>query len=208
MTARARAMRTETKESAKWRSGRRRERIVPTRPSGREGKKAKLLCDHEGVATERQGHVMLPSSPGTALEVIESQLPLQVLIDALGAPPLLENADHLLGAELPRDVYEREVRGLRLALGPLDDQVLLDSVDSDTPASESGLKCVATSFAPGDATERFLRECLCNLGHLLGRTFPTARVELRHRGVAMDRHRVRQPHPSEPGPELPDHPVR
>src|SRR5262249_54988292 len=122
MTARAIAMRTVMKESAKWRSGRRGERVVPTRPSGREGKMAKLLGDDECVATEREGDVMVPPAPASAFEVVEPQLALHVLVHALGAPTLLEDADHLLGAELAGNDHEREVRRLGLALGPLDDQ--------------------------------------------------------------------------------------
>ena len=77
---------------------------------------AKLLGDHEGVATEREGDVVVPPAPAAAFEMVEPQLPLHVLVETLGAPALLEDANHLLGAELSGDRRQREVGGLGLAL--------------------------------------------------------------------------------------------
>ena len=52
------------KESAKWRSGRARERTVGTRPGGRGGKSAEALGDDEGVATEHDRDVVMPTCKG------------------------------------------------------------------------------------------------------------------------------------------------
>jgi hypothetical protein len=86
MTARAMATRTVMKESVKCRSGRRCERSSRRAPRAVRGKKAKLLGDDEGVATEREGDVMIPSTPASTFEVVEPELPLQFLVDTLGAP--------------------------------------------------------------------------------------------------------------------------
>src|SRR5271165_7134440 len=114
---------------------------------------AKLLGDHEGVATEREGDVVVPSAPASSLEVVEAQLALHVLVDALGPPALLEDAHHLLGAELPGDRDQREVGGLGLGLGPFDDQVLLDAGNANATPSESRAEGSRAALAPRDATE-------------------------------------------------------
>ena len=78
------------KESAKWRSGRDRERTVVTRPGGRGGKSADALSDHEGVAAQDDGNVMMPAREGPTFEMIEPELALEVLVHALSSPALLE----------------------------------------------------------------------------------------------------------------------
>jgi hypothetical protein len=61
------ARRAVMKESAKWRSGRNRERTVSTSPGGRGGKSADALGDNEGVAAEDDRDVVVPGWEGAAL---------------------------------------------------------------------------------------------------------------------------------------------
>jgi hypothetical protein len=64
------------KESEKWRSGRESERVVDHRPSGRGGKTPHTFGDDEHVAAESDGDVMMPAREPSALEVVETELPL------------------------------------------------------------------------------------------------------------------------------------
>ena len=103
------ARRTVMNESAKWRSGRDRERTVATRPGGRGGKSADAFSDHEGVAAEDDGDVVMPAWEGPPLEVVEPELALEVLVHPLGAPAFLEEADDLLLAHAPGKRGEQRV---------------------------------------------------------------------------------------------------
>ena len=85
----ATAMRTETSESLKCRSGRDEERISDGVPGGRGGKRTGMLSDAEGVAAQHDADVMMPAGEAAPLKVIEPQLALEVLIAALNPPPLL-----------------------------------------------------------------------------------------------------------------------
>ena len=76
------------KESAKWRSGRASLRTVSTRPSARQGKNAMAFSHREGVAAEDDGYVVMPTAEFAALVVVETELSLEVLVGALGAPAL------------------------------------------------------------------------------------------------------------------------
>src|SRR5580658_9551237 len=65
--------------------------------SGRGGKSADPLGGDEGVATEHDRNVMVPADEAAALVVIEAELALELLVDALCLPPLLDGAhDELL----------------------------------------------------------------------------------------------------------------
>src|SRR5256885_6069933 len=90
------------KLSAKCRSGRERERVVGQRPSGRGGKMPHAFSDDEREAAQGNRDVMVPASEASALEVIESQLILQVFVDALGSPSLHRNSNETLLREPPR----------------------------------------------------------------------------------------------------------
>src|ERR1700722_509612 len=204
MMARASAMRTVMKESAKGRSGRRAERVVPTRPSGREGKMAKLLSDHEGVTTEREGDVVVPPAQAAAFEVVEPQLTLHVLVEAFRAPALLEDAHHLLGAELSGDRHQREVGGLGLALGPLDNEVLLDTADAYAATSEARAQCSGAAFAPCHRAEGRLRKRRGEFGNLHLVALTTVCAKRRDRRRRVDADRVRQVEPQQARAELAD----
>ena len=83
-------------ESAKWRSGRATVRWSATGPSRRGGKSADLLADDERVAAERDRYVMVPTGEPAPLEVIQSQFSFEILVGALGAVTLFDDADHFL----------------------------------------------------------------------------------------------------------------
>ena len=82
----------------------------PTRPSGREGKWRSSRRSRRRNS-RAQGDMMVPPTPASAFEVIEPQLAFHVFVNALGPPTLLEDAHHLLGAQLPGDRNQREVGG-------------------------------------------------------------------------------------------------
>src|ERR1700723_4429656 len=90
------AMRKVTIESAKWRSGRVLDLVVSTRRSGLGGKSSCALGDEEGVAGEDTADVGLPAGVGAPLEVVEAQLALEIFVDSLGAPTLLDPSHELL----------------------------------------------------------------------------------------------------------------
>ena len=47
---------------------------------------------HEGVAAEHDAYVVVPPAKASTLEVVETELALQVLVRALGAPALSGDA--------------------------------------------------------------------------------------------------------------------
>src|SRR5512143_1132709 len=106
---RAIASRIVMKESGKWRSGREVERSVRQRPSGRGGKTPNAFGDDEGVAAEGHGYVVVPGSEPAPFEVVETQLALEIFVDALGAPPLLDGPDDALAADVRRQGDEVEL---------------------------------------------------------------------------------------------------
>src|SRR5271155_4019781 len=84
------------KESSKWRSCRAVERVARTRPSARGGKMPQALAGHERIAAEDDGDVVMPSTEGASLVVVEAELSLEVFVDALGAPAFLGDPHELL----------------------------------------------------------------------------------------------------------------
>ena len=155
------------KESAKWRSGRDRERTVRTRPSGRGGKSADAFSDHEGVAAQDNGKVMVPARKGTALEVIEPEFSFEILVHALGSPALLEHADDLLLAQAPGQRREDEFGRFLFIFGPLGDEperlaigksdaVVVRSLDADE--TEARTQFAFAAIAPDEPTKCFLRQ--------------------------------------------------
>ena len=83
------------KESPKWRSGRDAERIVDLRERSRGGKSPRSFSNEEGEAAERDGDVVVPASETAALEVIQSEFALEILVHALGTPALLDQLHEL-----------------------------------------------------------------------------------------------------------------
>src|SRR5258708_30235010 len=65
---------------------------------------------------------MVPTGEGTPVEVMEPQLPFEILIHALGPPAFFEDADDLLVAHASGQGRQEKLRGLALAFGPLSDE--------------------------------------------------------------------------------------
>jgi hypothetical protein len=78
-----------TNESAKCRSGRDADRVGLRRPSGRGGKSTDAFGYHERVTTHDNRNVVVPPGERASLEVVETELALEVFIHALNAPPFL-----------------------------------------------------------------------------------------------------------------------
>src|SRR5579871_948173 len=119
---RAIASRAVANESAKCRSGRDFDRTVWIVPSRRGGKSSNALGHDEGVAAEDDRDVVMPSDEGATLVVIEAELALELLVDALGLPALLDDAHDLLLAHTRAQRRDEELGGLPLAVGPFDDE--------------------------------------------------------------------------------------
>src|SRR5271170_5085541 len=119
------AMRKVTIESAKWRSGRVLDRVVSTRPSGLGGKSSCALGDEEGVAGEDTADVVLPAWIGASLEVVEAQLALEIFVDSLGAPALLDPPHELLARDRLGQSGQDVVLDGAAALVLVDDEPLL-----------------------------------------------------------------------------------
>src|SRR5262245_39617293 len=170
-------MRTVTKESAKWRSGRVADRLNGTGPCRRGGKIAGALGDHEGEAAEHDGNVMMPTGEGAALEVVEAEFALQVLVHALGSPALLEDAHDLLLAHLVWQRAERKLGRLSLVLGPLDDQPKGLSIlqrnaivvgGLDLHEAEARAQARFRAIAPGELAEGAARKLTSDLADRRG----------------------------------------
>src|ERR1700685_4606246 len=80
------------------------------------------LAEDERIAAKDDGDVVMPSAEGPPFVVIQSELSLEVLIHALGAPALLGDPDELFAAVRFAHPRERVVRRRVLALGPLDQE--------------------------------------------------------------------------------------
>src|SRR4051812_47396743 len=97
------------KESAKWRSGRDADRVGTSFPSGRGGKTPHPFRNDERVAAQDDGDVVMPAREGAALEVVQSELALELFVRALGAPAFLDGAHDLLLRHAPRQRREDEL---------------------------------------------------------------------------------------------------
>lgn len=87
------------------------------------GGKSRALGGDEGVAGENDRDVVMPASEPPPLVVVEPQLGLEVLVQPLGSPALLEHADDVAVRE-PVSGQARQVEaGLVLSLSPLAHQV-------------------------------------------------------------------------------------
>src|SRR4051794_4158428 len=116
------ARRAVMKLSWKWRSGRERLRVGFIRPSGRGGEMPHAFGDDERVAAKGYRDVVVPTRKATALVVVDPELSLQVLVDALGSPALHDEADELLPGDAVRHGDEEVVGRLWRALAPLDEK--------------------------------------------------------------------------------------
>src|SRR5215469_11251231 len=89
------------------------------------GGKSAPFGDQEAVGGDTERGMMVKSAPGTALEVIESQLLLEFKIVALDAPAQLGGPDQLLKRRGGREVGQPVLGGFDAGFGPLDEQPLL-----------------------------------------------------------------------------------
>jgi hypothetical protein len=95
---------------------------VATRPSGRRGKSADPLGDDEGITTEHDRDVMMPADETSPFVVVESQLALEFLVDALGPPALFDDAHDLLAGHAAAKARQIELGRMAVALGPFEDK--------------------------------------------------------------------------------------
>src|SRR5258706_15911947 len=109
-------------ESLKWRSGRDLERTVSTHPCGRGGKSADAFSDHESIAAEDDGDVVVPARERAAFEVVEAELALEIFVHAFGAPALFEQANDFFFAHATWQRRKQELTRLLLVFGPLGDE--------------------------------------------------------------------------------------
>src|SRR5690349_437445 len=101
---------------------RRAEACVAARSSG--GKSA-AFGDQEAVSSDAQRGMMMKATPGTALEMVESQFLLEFLEVALDSPAQLGQPDQLLERRGGGEVGQPVLGGFGGALRPLDEQPLL-----------------------------------------------------------------------------------
>ena len=66
--------------------------------------------------------MVMPASEATSLEVIQAKLAFEVLVDALGAPALLDGSNQVFHGDLPRQRCEVVLGRRRFTVGPLRDQ--------------------------------------------------------------------------------------
>ncbi len=82
------------------------------------------FTDDERVAAEGDGNVVVPAWEASSLKVVETEFALEVLVDALGPPPLHHGADELPLRRSLGESREKVVGGFGLAVAPLDEQPL------------------------------------------------------------------------------------
>src|SRR5580692_4484040 len=80
------------------------------------------LAEHERVAAEYNGDVVVPAAKGTAFVVVEPKLALQVFVHSLGTPALLRDPHELLSAWRLAQTRKCVVRRCLLRFGPLDQE--------------------------------------------------------------------------------------
>ena len=201
---RAMARRTVMKESATWRSGREEVRDVSIRCAVRRGEMPSTLGDDECVAGQGHRDVVMPSLKASSLEVIETQLTLEILVGALGSPPLLDVSNQLLLGNVGRSGDEVELGWLRLAVLPLHQEpndFSFGAWDSfvgnrqHTPRCKLGRELAAGSLSPGRSTKPTSVDDLVGvLGNAQGlaASATATRIELPHLGRRIDGHSIRK----------------
>ena len=148
--------RAVTKLSGKWRSGREVLRTVVHRPSGRGGKTPHAFSNDERVAAESHRDVVMPTWKAPPFEVVEPEFAFEILVGALGAPPLHHDADELLLGHPLRKSGQEVIGRLRLILAPLDQQPLgvrSIGIRDHTSKCESCTEIPLRPLAPGAAPE-------------------------------------------------------
>src|SRR5438876_4665906 len=194
------------KESAKCRSGRDGDRTGSILPSARGGKTPHAFRNEERIAAEHDRDVVMPARERAALEVVQAQLPLELLIGALGAPALLHDAHDLLLRHATRQRGEDELRWLRLAFQPLHHEPHRLSIagvgaivvgDFHTTKCEPRGELAARPLAPGQTPEGAVTESNPELLHCEGLAVATVDLVQRpdlHGGRDRDAH-IQAEHP-------------
>src|SRR5271169_4263181 len=115
--------------------------------------------------------MVMPAGEAAPFEVVEPQLPLELLVRLLGAVALLDEADDLLLRHPLGQRGQEEVRRLLLPVGPLDEQPLcacseaLLNGDLDPAQREPRGELAVRPFPPGAPAEPLLPQIQ---GDLLG----------------------------------------
>src|SRR3984885_7292101 len=201
------ARRAVMKESSKWRSCRAVERVARTRPSARGGKMPQALAGHERIAAEDDGDVVMPAAKGAALVVIEPELPLEVLVDALGAPAFLGGPHELLSTGRFAQPREGVVSRRLLAVGPLNQEPVVPAVGVarvDLEHGEARPQRAATSLLPRRRTERAAWQLARHGFDGHGRRVARRLGRTRDDGRGVHAHGVVEVEPSKSGAELAD----
>src|SRR3982751_4377000 len=111
---------------------------------------------------------MVPARKGTTFEVIESELTFEVLIQALGSPALLEQADDLLFAHASAQRGEKKLGRFLLIFRPFSDEPKrLTSSESnavvmrgsDAHETEARTESPFGAITPAQPAKCFLRQC-------------------------------------------------
>jgi hypothetical protein len=124
-------------------------------PLGSGGKSSGPFGHEEGVGGEDATDVVLPADVRVPLEVVQSQLALQVLGYALGTPALLDASDDLFPRHRFRERRKDVVLDGAIAFGLLHQEPLrlaarvLAGDDSHADGRESRVQRASTSLPPG-----------------------------------------------------------
>ena len=124
-----------------------------------------MLGDEKGCAGQNDGDVVMPSGERASFEVVESELALEVLIHALGAPPFLEEQHNLFLAHALGERREVKLGRLGLGVGPVSDEplclpgserhaVIVCRLDAHERESRAQVLAIRTGF-PGNSTKVF-----------------------------------------------------
>ena len=100
------------------------ERCAPFPEAEGGGKRPSSLGHQERVASQRHGDMVVPSDERAALVVVETELSLEVFVGPLDSPSVLGGPDQVLDGGGLGKGRERVFAGLRLTVGPLDQQPL------------------------------------------------------------------------------------
>ena len=106
----------------------------------------RTLSGQESVAAKDDGDVVMPSWEAAALEVVQAQLALEVLVGAFGAPALLEDPDDLLSTHASWQRGEREFRRLLFTVEPLGNEPERLSVRDGDPVVVDDLILISGAY--------------------------------------------------------------
>jgi hypothetical protein len=113
---------------------------------------AELLADQEPVGHRRHRHMMMPAQPAASLEMVESELVLELRVILLDPPAPLRPADQLDQRQAPRAGDEPVLRRLRGLCRPLNEEPLL---------ARRGLAFVIAMGRPHPQSRKARREFAC-----------------------------------------------